>query len=84
MLWRSYADDDVKHGIIHELTFFNEDDDGRYVRTHETHFERTYPIEEWTQLLKQTGFNNIKISADFGRNEINEKTTRWFFDCQKE
>ena len=37
-IWRSFADDDVKHGVIHELAFFNQLPDGNYHRVGETHF----------------------------------------------
>ena len=76
-LWRSYADDDVEHGVIHELTFFNRLPDDHYQRLHETHFERAYE-------LKKAGFNQIEVKADFGSQAIDEKTTRWFFICRKQ
>lgn len=82
-MWRSYADDDVDHGVIHELTFFTRLNDGKYQRQHETHFERTYPLDQWRQALRAAGFTHLSISADFGKTEVSPKTTRWFFDCQK-
>lgn len=82
-LWRSYADDDITHGVIHELTFFTRNDDGRYSRQHETHFERTYPLAQWKLALSAAGFNKVDVRANFGVSEPSAKTTRWFFDCQK-
>ena len=83
-LWRSYADDDVEHGVIHELTFFNRLPDDHYKRLHETHFERAYELKEWREALLKAGFNQIEVKADFGSQAIDEKTTRWFFICRKQ
>lgn len=82
-LWRSYADGDVEHGVIHELTFFNELSNGQYQRLHETHFERSYSLEQWQTALRQVGFDQVKVSADFGQAPIDSQTTRWFFVCRK-
>lgn len=81
-MWRSYSDDSINHGVIHELTFFTRQADGRYLRQHETHFERTYPLAQWQRALAKAGFK-VAVSADFGRQPVGPQTTRWFFDCQK-
>ncbi len=83
-LWRSYADDDVLHGVIHELTFFYQMAAGSYQRLHETHFERAYELKDWQAALAQAGFDQVMVKADFGRREINDQTTRWFFICRKQ
>ncbi|MGM9907190.1 class I SAM-dependent DNA methyltransferase [Limosilactobacillus sp.] len=82
-LWRSYQDDDVEHGVIHELAFFNRLADGQYERIGETHFERSYPLKIITAALTRSGFADIEVRADFGAKAPNEQTTRWFFSCRK-
>ncbi|HJA27635.1 MAG TPA: class I SAM-dependent methyltransferase [Candidatus Limosilactobacillus intestinigallinarum] len=82
-LWQSYGDDDVPHGVIHELAFFNRLADGHYERIGETHFERSYPLATITAALKRSGFTDIAVTADFGRAAPDEQTTRWFFSCQR-
>lgn len=83
-LWRSYADEERLHGVIHELTFFNQlQASDKYERVAETHFEKTYTLDQYMTALTNAGFNKIDVSADFGRQEIDEQTTRWFFVCQK-
>ncbi|KIS04091.1 class I SAM-dependent DNA methyltransferase [Paucilactobacillus wasatchensis] len=83
-MWQSYADEQQAHGVIHELTFFNQlPESKQYERVAETHFEKTYELEQYLMALTQAGFNNINVSADFGRQKINDQTTRWFFECQK-
>lgn len=82
-MWRSFADDDVDHGVIHELAFFNQLPDGNYHRVGETHFERSYPLAKLRAALKAVGFDRVTVTADFGRQEVTPETTRWFFECQK-
>ena len=82
-MWRSYSDDDVEHGVIHELTFFNRLSNGDYQRVGETHFERAYELQELLNELKNAGFNQIEVSADFGKEQVKKEDTRWFFKCRK-
>ena len=82
-MWQSYADEEVAHGVIHDLTFFIQQDDGSYRRLSETHFERTYPLADYLTALGAAGFDQVQVSADFGRHEVKDDTTRWFFVCQK-
>lgn len=83
-MWSSFANEAVEHGAIHELTFFtwNVAEQG-YDRLGETHYERTYPLNDYQAKLQSAGFKEIEISADFGKGEITPKTTRWFFVCKK-
>lgn len=82
-LWQSFQNDDVEHGVIHELAFFNRLADGKYERVGETHFERSYPLRVIKEELESAGFKNITVSADFGQRIPVDTTTRWFFKCQK-
>ena len=82
-LWRSYENDEVKHGVIHDLAFFNRLADGHYERIGETHFERSYPLPVILTALKRTGFKDIAVRADFGKAQPDGQTTRWFFSCRK-
>lgn len=79
-LWRSFGDSECEHGVVHELTFFNQlPNQDVYERLAEEHYERTYELKQYLQALKKAGFNQIEVSADFGRSEIGSTTTRWFF-----
>lgn len=82
-MWQSFANDDVDHGVIHELTFFNRLANGNYQRVGETHFERSYPLATVKAALAASGFHQVKVTADFGKQAIQPDTTRWFFECQK-
>ena len=81
-LWDSYPGKE-KHSIEHFLTFFVEDEDGKFVREDELHEERTYPLETYLRMLENAGFQKVETYADFIDIEPNEKSRRWFFVCQK-
>lgn len=82
-LWSSFANDDVKHGVIHELTFFIRQSNGLFKRLHETHTERSYDLNSVMNRLSLAGFTDINVTADFGHQQVEETTTRWFFTCRK-
>lgn len=80
-LWDSYKGLH-DHSIEHELSFFEEIENGQYERHMEIHEERTYPLEFYISQLKEAGFSNIEVTADFDQ-EVTKNNTRWFFKAQK-
>lgn len=82
-MWQSYADNDVEHGVIHDLTFFNRMEDGKYNRLSETHYERSYELPVIKSMLTQAGFTSIEVGSDFSLEMKDKNATRWFFKCQK-
>lgn len=82
MVWDTY-EDEAPHSVVHELTFFIQDEDGRFTRFDEVHEERTYDLLTYDILLEQAGFNKVKVCADFEDKEPTETSARWFFVCEK-
>ncbi|WP_165329230.1 class I SAM-dependent DNA methyltransferase [Streptococcus tangpeifui] len=82
MVWDSY-EDEAPHSVVHELTFFIQDEDGRFIRFDEVHEERTYELLTYDILLEQAGFKTVKVYADFEDKEPTETSKRWFFVCEK-
>lgn len=82
MVWDTYADD-APHSVVHELTFFLQDEDGRFTRYDEIHEERTYELLTYDVLLEQAGFSSAQVYADFKDHEPTETSKRWFFVAQK-
>lgn len=80
-IWDSYQGE-YDYSIEHELSFFEELENGNYQRHLEIHKERTYPLEFYIDELKKLGFRNIEISADFNE-ELADDNIRWFFKAQK-
>lgn len=70
--------------MYHDLTFFYQTD-GYYERFDEVHHQRTFPIFFYEQMLKQTGFEDIKVYADFSltQEDIKEDAERIFFSAVK-
>lgn len=83
LMWTSFAGDEI-NSVDHDLKFFVYDEtiDGFKIMR-EIHHEQTYNLATYQQLLQKVGFKNIEVSADFGRDEIHEDTTRWFFKAVK-
>ena len=82
MLWDTY-EDAAPHSIVHELTFFLQEEDGSFSRHDEVHEERTYEVLTYDVLLEQAGFKSFKLYADFEDKEPTETSARWFFVAQK-
>jgi len=74
--------------MTHELTFFIKDSD-QYQRFDEFHHQRTYPISTYLTMLKEVGFKEIKVFADFQFDEEiiepfdESEGDRFFFACRK-
>lgn len=81
-VWDSYPDE-PPYSIVHELTFFIKDEDGRFSRFDEVHEERTYELLTYDILLEQAGFVDVKVYADFEDKEPTETSKRWFFVAKK-
>lgn len=79
-LWDSFGGEE-EHSIVHELTFFVKEADGRFLRKDEIHHERTYEIKQFLSAL--TGFSTVKVYADFEDKTPDENSLRWFFVCEK-
>lgn len=82
-MWTSYAGEQP-HSAEHDLTFFiyNEDKQA-FDEVSELHQERTYVLADYQQALQAAGFSQVTVSADFGRQQPDAQTTRWFFKCRK-
>lgn len=81
-LWESFIGD-YDHSVEHVLTFFVENEDGRFDRLQEIHQERSFPLETYQRLLKEAGFSSVELTAEFGESPVDETTTRWFFAAKK-
>ncbi|MHA8138394.1 class I SAM-dependent DNA methyltransferase [Lactobacillaceae bacterium Scapto_B20] len=82
-MWQSY-EGEFEHSVEHDLSFFNYNEDkDAYDEFSELHRERTYPLATYITALKTAGFVDIQPSANFGKDEINAETTRWFFTARK-
>ncbi len=81
-VWDTYPDE-APHSIVHELTFFIQDEDGRFTRFDEVHEERTYELLTYDILLDQAGFQQVNVFADFEDELPTATSARWFFVAEK-
>lgn len=83
-LWTSEYEEDPPV-IRHEITFFVRDDaaGGLYRRFEESHEQRAYEPEWLSEKLSAAGFELLRLCADFGWNEPDERSERLFFVARK-
>ncbi|WP_163581250.1 class I SAM-dependent DNA methyltransferase [Gracilibacillus saliphilus] len=72
--------------VEHDLTFFllNEET-GQYERFDEQHYQRTFTVETYKELLEKSGFQSVTVHGDFSIEEVEEpeENQRLFFVCKK-
>lgn len=73
---------DHELSIIHDLTFFVRNG-GLYERFEESHEQRTFPPHQYEQWLREAGFHDIRITADFSGNPPGKSSERIFFRAVK-
>ncbi|WJY28525.1 class I SAM-dependent DNA methyltransferase [Sporosarcina trichiuri] len=71
------------HSVHSELAFFVKGDDGRYDRFDEVHYQRTFPIMTYAELLEKAGFSIERIFADWEEEAPEEESERVFFQVRK-
>ena len=72
-----------QHSIYHDMTFFVRDDAGYYERFEESHYQRTYPVETYIELLKQVGFSSISVSTNIFGEQDEGAIERYFIHAVK-
>lgn len=72
-----------EHSVEHELTFFVRDEMGRYERFEESHQQRTFPAEVYEAWLREAGFADIQVTADFLSHSPTDTSERLFFSAIK-
>ncbi|MFJ7971262.1 class I SAM-dependent DNA methyltransferase [Psychrobacillus sp. NPDC096389] len=81
-IWHTEVGEEA-HSIYHDITFFVQDESGYYERFEESHYQRTYPLESFTDLLKQVGFSNIYVSTTVFDEQDEEEIERYFIHATK-
>ena len=71
------------NSVWHELSFFIKTDEGLYKRFDETHYQQTYDLELYQQLLSMAGFKIVNQFTDFNIQEFNPNGDRHFIVAKK-
>lgn len=80
-IWQSFAGDE-ELSVIHDMSFFVWNGQS-YDRYDETHEQKTFYIEEYKQMLAETGFELKKVTADFTDRPPSTESERLFFTAGK-
>ena len=77
-IWENQYDEEAG---INEfgVTFFIEDEDGKYFRTEEVHHQKAYDVETVKRLIEEAGMELVGIYDDYTDTLYNEKTERMTF-----
>jgi SAM-dependent methyltransferase len=82
-IWNCFRGD-FPLSVEHELTFFVSEQSGRkFDRMEESHFQRTYPINQYRSWLQQTGFETLQILGDLENHPPSDKSERILFIARK-
>lgn len=89
LIWHSYSDQELLE-VTHELTVFEKQANGLYLRTDVDLHERTYPLDNYIQGLQKAGFKaeSIQVFVDYGQAHYqasnHPQADRWFIHCFKD
>ncbi|WP_391116125.1 class I SAM-dependent DNA methyltransferase [Psychrobacillus sp. L3] len=81
-IWNTELGED-HHSIYHDITFFVRDDTKYYERFEETHYQRTFPVEKYENLLKKVGFSSVFVSTSIFEEQSKEEVERFFIHAVK-
>lgn len=81
-MWQNYFDNE-QNLVEMELAFFVKDENGKFDKFEETHYQRAYTEEEIIESLQISGFENIKVYGDFTFEKPKKDSERLFFVCRK-
>lgn len=81
-LWECFPGE-TESSVVHDLTFFVQQDDGSYKRVEETHEQQTYPLEQFLLWLEAIGFVEIQVIGDFDDTLDVAECDRWCFMAKK-
>jgi 2-polyprenyl-3-methyl-5-hydroxy-6-metoxy-1,4-benzoquinol methylase len=82
-IWESFAGES-QNSVEHELSFFVLDElSGKYNRFDEIHYQKTYPVQQYSDWLQESGFEVLEICADFETIEPQSNSERIFFIARK-
>ncbi|WP_409301800.1 class I SAM-dependent DNA methyltransferase [Peribacillus sp. SCS-155] len=82
-IWESFPGTEAL-SVEHELSFFVlNPENGSYDRIDELHYQRTYPVNQYTEWLKDAGFEVLEVLSDLGEQPVQQGTERVLFIARK-
>ena len=74
---------DYEHSVTHQMSFFVETEDGLYERFDEEHFQRSFAPEQYVSWLRDIGFSQVHVTADWLPEAPHEESERIFIRAVK-
>jgi len=84
-IWENYFDEGEMVNE-YDLTLFIRDEDGRYSKYEETHYQKAFEISEVLKAVKEVGMELIAVYDAFTREPVKETSDRVYFvvrECGK-
>lgn len=74
---------EYEHSVYHQLCFYVEGEEGLYERFDEEHFQRTFAPKQYAAWLKEIGFSEVHVTADWLPEAPTEENERIFIRAVK-
>lgn len=72
------------HSVFHQMTFFVKDEaSSLFERFDEEHFQRTFPADMYVKWLREIGFAQVEVTADWTEKSPSEESERIFIRAIK-
>ena len=84
-IWENYFDEGEMVNE-YDLTLFIRDEDGRYSKYEETHYQKAFEISEVLKAVKEAGMELVAVYDAFTREPVKENSDRVYFvvrECGK-
>lgn len=78
-IWENSYYEDEKINEYNLTLYIKDNEDGRYDRFEEVHYQRAYSIDKIKELVEKAGLEFINVYDAFTFNEPNEKSERVYF-----
>lgn len=82
LMWQAVSGEEP-NSVYHQMSFFVEREDGLYERFDEEHYQCTFEIEMYKELLELSGFEVKTVFTDFNIDTFDENGDRHFIVAQK-
>lgn len=74
---------DYEHSVYHQMSFFVATENGLYERFDEEHYQRTFDKSHYVNWLKEIGFSDVFITADWSLDAPKDESERIFIRAIK-
>lgn len=85
-IWENYFDEEEQINE-YDLTLYIKEEDGRFQRFEETHYQRCYELKTVKMLLEEAGLEFVGVYDAYTRNPVSEESEKVLFiarECTKQ